>query len=116
MDRLSINDQQEQENSMAGQITQGMSFVISEKNKLWKSEIQDSEDIEVMWIQNFRFKAWDVIQIISAEVWESITFHILRNNEKCKNDEGKIIEFIFNRLIFIQRFRTKSDIEEILLL
>jgi len=82
---------------------------------------QPIADIEVMWIQKFKFRRDDTIEVIETvpQEWDegkkrkSVVFHVIRNKKKVVDTTGKELEFTFYWLIFLQRFEGISDIKDI---
>jgi len=102
---------EEREDFLAENISEWMKFQVIEKNKLSKRDL-DWEGISVIWMSNFKFKRDDIIKI--EESWKkSVTFYVEREWKKFKNDQDKTVYFKFNRLIFVQRFESFTDLNNI---
>jgi len=102
---------EEREDFLAENISEWMKFQVIEKNKLSKRDL-DWEGISVIWMSNFKFKRDDIIKI--EESWKkSVTFYVEREWKKFKNDQDKTVYFKFNRLIYVQRFESFTDLNNI---
>ncbi|NDK09523.1 hypothetical protein GW846_01975 [Candidatus Gracilibacteria bacterium] len=102
---------EEREDFLAENISEGMKFQVIEKNKLSKRDL-DGEGISVIGMSNFKFKRDDIIKIEESGK-KSVTFYVEREGKKFKNDQDKTVYFKFNRLIFVQRFESFTDLNNI---
>lgn len=94
---------QQREDLLVENIKSWMRFQLVERGKITKAEIWENIDIEVMWVKNFKFKKEDIIVV--DEVWErTLKFHVKRKWEDKTGEWDKVIEFEFNKLLFVQRF------------
>lgn len=102
---------QEREDFLAGAMKAWMKFQVIEKNILKKKEL-DQWWIDIIWVNNFKFKRDDILVI--DEVWKrSVKFHVVRKDkDKTNNDE--IIRFEFSKIIFIQRFESFTDLDNVI--
>ncbi len=99
-------------------LTLGMRFKLEDKNKLWKKEVAKEEDIEILGMKSFKFKKYDIIVIDEMLETENnmqrIRFHIERKSEDIKDEQNQRVVFEFSRVIFVQRFRQISDMENVI--
>ena len=110
MGKNKLTKMQQEEDFLVESLKEWQCFVIREKNKLKKSQVEEEEGIEIMWVNHFKFKKDDVI-VIDEIRKKNLVFHVQRK-WKDKKEEKQIITFEFNKLIFVQRFRDVSDLSE----
>lgn len=88
-----------------------MKFQVIEKTALKKKEL-DNGWIVIVGVSNFKFQKDDIICI--DEVWKkTVRFHVQRGG-KDKAKKEKVIEFEFNKLIFVQRFESFTDLDNVI--
>lgn len=107
---MNISKKEEIEDALGASLENWMEFSISNKNSVWGS----TEWISVMGINNINFQENDIVILDSVKDKE-VVFHIQREWKDIER-EGKTMFLTFNKIIFIQRFVSITNIENIIVI